>query len=92
MVRIKPSVRSTETYTELNFLRVQTRRNEHDAVPTATIEHLCCRDGGVDVKTQTWTCQTIVDEESMSQADALFIAKAYAADNGIPVIYTSHHE
>lgn len=92
MVRIKPSVRSTETYTELNFLRVQTRRAECGRVPMATIEHLCCRDGGSDVKTQTWTCETIVDEESMTKDDALFIAKAYAVENGIPVIYTSHDE
>jgi hypothetical protein len=89
MVRMKPSVRSTETYTELNFLRVQTHRPHAGASLTATIEHLCCRDGGADVKAQTWTCETIVDDESMSQDDALFIAKAYAMENGIPVIYTS---
>lgn len=37
-----------------------------------------------------WTCATIVDSEPMSKRDALFIARAYARENGIPVIYESH--
>jgi hypothetical protein len=37
-----------------------------------------------------WHCATIVDGEAMSREDALFIARSYAVQNDIPVIYESH--
>ena len=47
-------------------------------------------DGGDGGAGGGWTCATIVDGEPMSKHDALFIARAYARENGIPVIYESH--
>lgn len=90
MARIKPSVRSTETYTESNFLRLQTQASRHGQQRTVTIEHLCYRDSSAEAP--SWVCQTIVDGEAMSKEDALFIAKAYAVQNEIPVIYECHDE
>lgn len=96
MVKVKPSIRPTETYTESNFLRLHTcaRPREHDA-RSVTIEHLCyqpqpaAQGRGV---ASGWRCQTIVDGEAMTREDALFIAKSYAAENNIPVIYECHSD
>ncbi len=90
MVRVKPSIRPTETYTEPNFLRLHTysRPSEPD-IRLASLEHMSYEppsDGG----SSGWSCQTIVDGEAMSKEDALFIARTYAKENHIPVIYESH--
>ena len=57
----------------------------------ATIEHLLYQatpnNGG-----SGWTCKTIVDGEAMSRKDALFIARTYAKENNIPVIYECHSD
>ena len=37
-----------------------------------------------------WSCTTIVDCEAMSKDDAMFIARGYAVENDIPVIYECH--
>jgi hypothetical protein len=37
-----------------------------------------------------WTCKTIVDCEAMSKDDAMFIARSYATENEVPVIYECH--
>ena len=89
--RVEPSVRSTETYTESNFLRLYTAtspRGGQDRV--VTLEHL--RYTADDPARAGWRCQTIVDGEPMSKEDALFIAHSYAAAHGVPVIYASHAE
>ena len=95
MVRVKPSLRPTETYTESNFLRLHTHAPARDTSRRVTIEHLCYRpkagpDGNQGA--QGWHCETIVDGEVMSREDALLIAKSYAAENDIPVIYECHSE
>ena len=90
MARLKPSIRSTETYTESNFLRVQTQALKPGDLRVATIEHLCYDAEKAAEPHGGWHCHTIVDFEEMSKEDALFIAKAYALENGIPVIYESH--
>jgi hypothetical protein len=89
MPRFKPSIRPTETYTEPNFLRVHTASTEPSNVARrVTIEHLCySADGG-----SGWRCETIVDGEAMSKEDALFIARSYAVEHRIPVIYECHSE
>jgi hypothetical protein len=93
MTTIKPSMRSTETYTESNFLRLCT---EHiDGPPPsrrATIEHFRYRVDAEAGQPSGWQCRTIVDNEVMSKDDAVFIARAYAEENRIPVIYESHGE
>jgi hypothetical protein len=96
MVRVKPSIRPTETYTESNFLRVHTRGNPREhAARSVTIEHLCYQAQpapGSHGAATGWHCWTIVDGEAMTKEDALFIAKAYAAQNDIPVIYECHSD
>lgn len=94
MARIKPSIRSTETYTEPNFLRLYTVAGTRHA-PAArlvTIEHLSYEAKRATAGASGWRCETIVDGEEMSKEDALFIAQAYARENGIPVIYECHGE
>ena len=90
MARVKPSIRPTETYTEPNFLRVYTAEQpESNGQRLATIEHLSYTAAGAG-KRSGWSCTTIVDGEAMSKEDALFIARSYAAEHNIPVIYESH--
>jgi hypothetical protein len=96
MVRVKPSVRPTETYTESNFLRLHTFPADSGANGLrVTLEHLCYSAKVATAGTsgaQGWKCETIVDGEVMSREDALFIAKSYAAQNNIPVIYECHSD
>lgn len=85
MASLRPSLRSTETYTETNFLRLQTADIEETSTRLVTLEHFAYEaategNGG-------WSCLTIVDAERMSRKDAVFIARRYAAENDIPVIY-----
>jgi hypothetical protein len=89
MARFKPQVRPTETYTESNFLRLHTvAKPQSGAMRLVTIEHLSYRaDAGVG-----WRCATVVDRETMSKEDALFIARSYAERNDVPVIYECHSD
>jgi hypothetical protein len=87
MARFKPQLKSTETYTESNFLRLHTiPQPSADAIRIVTIEHL--RYGAVE--SEGWRCETIVDREPMSKEDALFIARSYAERNRVPVVYECH--
>jgi hypothetical protein len=89
MARVKPSIRPTETYTEPNFLRVYTaEQSEPHGQRLATIEHLSYSAAGGNKR--GWSCTTIVDCEAMSKEDAMFIARSYAVEHNIPVIYESH--
>ena len=89
MARVKPSIRPTETYTEPNFLRVYTaEQTEPDGQRLATIEHLSY--GRRAATSAVWNCTTIVDCEAMSKDDAMFIARSYAVEHDVPVIYESH--
>ena len=90
MATVKPSIRPTETYTEPNFLRVYTAgRLEMQGQRLATIEHLSYSAAGGKSRSG-WSCTTIVDCEAMSKDDAMFIARSYAVEHDIPVIYESH--
>jgi hypothetical protein len=95
MARLKPSLRPTETYTEPNFLRLHTApapgvdESSASAARLTTIEHLAYSAVGDD---RGWKCLTIVDSEAMTQEDAVFIARSYAAEHDIPVIYECHSE
>jgi hypothetical protein len=90
MATVKPSIRPTETYTEPNFLRVYTAgRVESRSERLATIEHLSYTAAGGKSRSG-WSCTTIVDGEAMSKEDAMFIARSYAVEHNIPVIYESH--
>jgi hypothetical protein len=90
MATVKPSIRPTETYTEPNFLRVFTAgQRQAQGERLATIEHLSYSAAGGKSRSG-WSCTTIVDGEAMSKEDAMFIARSYAQEHNIPVIYESH--
>jgi len=90
MARVKPSIRPTETYTEPNFLRVYTAaKAEPRGQRLATIEHLSYSAAG-GAGRSGWSCSTIVDGEAMSKDDAMFIARSYAVEHDVPVIYECH--
>ena len=89
MARVAPSIRPTETYTEPNFMRVYTGAPRGALV--ATIEHLSYSAAN-GAGRAGWSCTTIVDGEAMSKEDALFIARSYAVENNVPVIYECHGE
>jgi hypothetical protein len=92
MARVTPSVRPTETYTEPNFVRVFTAAPTTErGLRTATIEHLSYSAANGSGRAG-WTCSTIVDGEAMSKEDALFIARSYAVEHEVPVIYECHGE
>ena len=90
MPKLKPSIRPSETYTEPNFLRVITAapsRAPRASRPSSTVlpaEGRRAKPG--------WKCATIVDGEAMSKEDAMFIARNYAVENDVPVIYECHSE
>jgi hypothetical protein len=91
VARVKPSIRPTETYTETNFLRVHTVTPRGPCSESlATIEHLSY--GAANGSRPGWTCSTIVDGEAMSREDALFIARSYAIEHDVPVIYECHSD
>lgn len=88
--RVKPSIRPTETYTEPNFLRVYTAQSEvARSERVVTIEHLSYSAANGSGRAG-WSCTTIVDGEAMTKDDAMFIARNYALQNAIPVIYECH--
>jgi hypothetical protein len=90
MAKVKPSIRPTETYTEPNFLRVYTaEQSEPRGERLATIEHLSYTAAGGG-RRSGWSCTTIVDCEAMTKEDAMFIARSYAVEHDIPVIYECH--
>lgn len=89
MVNTEPTVRMTDTYTEPDFVRVQTWADAaRDGCLLATIEHFSYRPAGDDERSG-WHCLTVADAEAMSREDALFIARSYAQQNGIPVVYNA---
>jgi hypothetical protein len=92
MAKVKPSIRPTETYTEPNFLRLHTAAGDGESTRVVTIEHLAYSADSEGQATRGWTCLTIVDNEMMTKEDALFIARNYAAENDIPVIYECHSD
>ncbi len=94
MARMKPMIRPSETYTEPNFLRVYTAaQSEPNAERLATIEHLSYKPKGDGQSGRAaWNCSTIVDCEAMTKEDAMFIARNYAIEHDVPVIYECHND
>lgn len=90
MASIRPSLRATETYTETNFLRLYMSSSRETTEGLVTLEHLSFEAGRQGPS--AWSCLTIVDGEWMSRSDAVFIARSYAAEHGISVIYECQSE
>lgn len=87
MAKLLPSLRSTDTYTESNFLFLLSCAGD-DSTRKVTLEHFCRSEQGDN--DSGWLCQTIIDAELMSHDDAVFIAQNYASQYDIPVIYENH--
>jgi hypothetical protein len=87
MAKLLPSLRSTDTYTETNFLFLHSLKGT-DTRRKVTLEHFCRASGHGNAP--GWSCLTIIDAEVMTRDDAVFIAQSYASRNDIPVIYESH--
>jgi hypothetical protein len=94
MARLKPSIRPSETYSVPNFLRVYTAaQGEPRGERLATIEHLSYRAKGDGAGGRSgWSCSTICDAEAMTKEDAMFIARNYAIEHEVPVIYECHSD
>ena len=91
MTQVKPDVRPTETFTESNFLRVHTFRHPQDeGLTLATLEHLFYGPDPARGGRAGWQCSTVVENEPLSREDAMFIARSYAEEMDIPVIYEAH--
>lgn len=88
-MKIEPDLRHSETYTQSNFLRLLTVPAKLPGQERlVTLEHYCYR--SAEEPPSGWQCQTIIDREPMSKEDGLFIARAFARENGVPVIYECH--
>lgn len=90
-MRHEPDLRHSETYTESNFLRLATLSSlgsEASGDRVVTLEHFCYRPA--EAQPGGWQCRTIIDRETMTKDDAVFIAQAYAREHAIPVIYECH--
>jgi hypothetical protein len=91
MPRVQPDVRPTETFTENNFLRVHTFPDEQPTGLTlANVEHLFYGPDPQQGDKLCWQCKTVAENEPLSRDDAMFIARAYAKEMDIPVIYEAH--
>jgi len=73
------------------YQRIPPARRRELHARLATIEHLSYKPKG-DGGRSGWNCSTIVDGEAMSKEDALFIARGYAVEHNVPVIYECHGE
>ena len=91
MARVQPDVRPTETFTENNFLRVHSFPHAEDpSVTLANVEHMFYGPDPSRGGKSTWQCETVTDNEALCKEDAMFIARAYAKELDIPVIYEAH--
>ena len=91
MPRVQPDVRPTETFTENNFLRVHTFPDpDNPGITLANVEHMFYGPDPARGGQPNWQCKTVTDNEPLSREDAMFIARSYAQEMGIPVIYEAH--
>jgi hypothetical protein len=90
MAKLKPKLRSSETYSGPNFLRLHTRPADGEA-RSVTIEHMCygAKDTGAS---GIWCCKSVVESELMSLEDARLIAQGYAEQLDVPIIYECHEK
>jgi hypothetical protein len=80
-VRILQALEPGESYTDPNFLMVETVRNKRgDAI--STVDHV---ETGTGVA--GWNVTALCRGEAMSHSDAMDWALAYAETHSIPVVY-----
>jgi hypothetical protein len=91
MPKLKPSIRPGETYTEPNFLRVHTvaRAEPSTERPRPSSTPLYQPKGRRPKP--GWNCDDRRRRGDV-QEDAMFIARNYAIEHNVPVIYECHSE
>lgn len=87
--KILPALGAGETYTEPDFLLVQTSTNKAGE-SLSVIDRMFAAKREDD--TGSWVCKTITVKTKMSHQDALKMAKAYAAEHDVPVVYEQHDD
>lgn len=85
--RILPALDSGETYTDPDFLLVQTS-TDSDGETVSEIDRMFAAKREED--TSSWVCKAITQRTKMSHEAAMALAKMYAERKDIPVIYERH--
>lgn len=85
--RVLPALEPGETYTDPDFLLVQTSTSS-DGQTTADIERMFTMKREND--RERWGFKTVTSMTKMSRKDAMILAQAYAESHDIPVIYEQH--
>ena len=83
-VRVLPALDPGESYTEPDFLLVETLRNGRGQV-VSSIDHISGRRLGGEVT--DWVVESLGGLTHLSHADAMRWAISYASAFGIPVVY-----
>lgn len=87
--KILPALGVGETYSEPDFLLVQTSTNK-EGESLSVIDRMFAAKREDD--TGSWVCKTITVKTKMSHAEAVKMAKAYAESNDIPIVYEQHDD
>lgn len=85
--RILPALDAGETYTDPDFLLVLTS-TDSDGESVSEIDRMFAAKREDD--TGSWVCKTITQRTKMSHEAAMALAKMYAEQKEIPVIYERH--
>lgn len=87
--RIVPALGAGETYTEPDFLLVQTNTNT-EGKSHSVIDRMFAAKREDD--TGSWVCKTLTARTMMSHEEAVKVAEAYAKQHGVPVVYEQHDD
>lgn len=87
--RILPALDTGETYTDQDFLIVQTSTDCNGDSHTV-IDRLFAAQR--EDNTGSWLCKTITLRNKMSHEAAVEIARVYAEENHVPVVYQQHDD
>lgn len=85
--KILPALDAGETYTDPDFLLVQTS-TDSEGESVAEIDRMFSAKREDD--TGSWVCKTITQRTKMSHQAAMELARIYAQQKEIPVIYERH--
>lgn len=87
--KILPALGVGETYSEPDFLLVQTSTNK-EGESLSVIDRMFAAKREDD--TGSWVCKTITVKTKMSHKEAVEMAKAYAEHHNVPVVYEQHDD
>lgn len=87
--KILPALGAGETYTDPDFLLVQTS-TDCDGESRTVIDRMFAAKREDD--TGSWVCKTITLRTEMSHEAAVEVARVYAEENQVPVVYEQHDD